>query len=108
MSAPASPRRSAMPGASVLLGASSLNREARAFTLRAFERMGYAPAASQTNFVMVDVRRDAKQFREACKREGVLIGRRFPPLDTYARVTVGTMDEMRRATEVFRKLLATA
>ena len=81
---------------------------ARAFTLRAFERMGYAPAASQTNFVMVDVRRDAKQFREACKREGVLIGRRFPPLDTYARVTVGTMDEMRRATEVFRRLLATA
>jgi histidinol-phosphate aminotransferase len=84
----------------------ALNREAREFTRRFFVDAGFTPSDSQTNFVMVDIRRDAKAFREACKAEGVLIGRDFPPLTTHARVSVGTMDEMQRATAVFRKLLA--
>ena len=46
MSAPASPRNGAMPGANGSLGASSLHREARALTgqLRAFNRMQTLPA----------------------------------------------------------------
>jgi histidinol-phosphate/aromatic aminotransferase/cobyric acid decarboxylase-like protein len=55
---------------------------------------------------MVDLRRDVRAFREACRADGVLIGRLFPPLARHARVTVGTMDEMRRATAVFRRVLA--
>ena len=82
------------------------NREAREFTSRFFTDAGYAPAPSAANFLMVDIRRDAKAFRAACKAEGVLIGRVFPPLVSHARVTFGTMDEMRRATRVFRRLLA--
>jgi histidinol-phosphate aminotransferase len=86
----------------------ALNREAREFTRRFFVDAGYAPSESQSNFVMVDVRRDAKTFREACEAQGVRIGRLFPPLLTHARVTIGTMDEMRRATDVFRRILASA
>jgi len=46
MSAPASPRNGAMPGANGSLGASSLRREARALTgqLRAFDRIQTLPA----------------------------------------------------------------
>jgi histidinol-phosphate/aromatic aminotransferase/cobyric acid decarboxylase-like protein len=36
----------------------------------------------------------------------VMVGRPFPPLKTHLRVSVGTMDEMRAATEVFKKVLA--
>lgn len=84
------------------------NREAREFTRRFFVDAGFAPSASEANFVMVDLRRDVKAFREACRVRGVAVGRLFPPLLTHARVTVGSMDEMRRATDVFRSVLRSA
>jgi histidinol-phosphate aminotransferase len=84
------------------------NREARDFTRRFFVDAGYTPGSAETNFVMVDLRRDAKAFRDGCRAAGVLVGRAFPPLHTHARVTIGTMDEMQRATAVFRKVLTSA
>lgn len=86
----------------------ALNREAREFTRRFFADAGYAPSASETNFVMVDVRRDVRAFREACRQRGIAVGRPFPPLGTHARVTIGSLDEMRQATEVFRTVLRSA
>ncbi len=74
-----------------------LNRETRAFARQAFEKLGYRVVPSYTNFMMVDVRRDAAEFQRACKERGVLIGRVFPPLVSHARISIGTMDEMRRA-----------
>jgi histidinol-phosphate aminotransferase len=85
-----------------------LNAEARLFTARAFERLGYRVAPSQANFVMVDVRRDARHFQEACRARDVLVGRPFPPLATHARVSIGTLDEMRAAVPVFERVLAEA
>jgi histidinol-phosphate aminotransferase len=85
-----------------------LNREAREFTRRFFERAGYRVAPSEANFMMIDVRRDAKAFQAACRERGVLVGRPFPPLATHARVSVGTMDEMRAAAEVFARVLGRA
>ena len=57
------------------------------------------------NFLMVDVRRDAKAFQDACKEQGVLVGRPFPPLTNYSRVSIGTLDEMRRAMDIIRRVL---
>ena len=84
-----------------------LNREARSFTLRALADCGYPAADSQANFMMTDLRRDAQPFRDACKSGGILVGRPFPPLTNYVRISVGTMDEMRQAMDVFRRVLAT-
>jgi histidinol-phosphate aminotransferase len=82
------------------------NAEARRFTLDFFRTAGFAPMESHTNFVFVDLRRPAAGFREACRGRGVLIGREFPPLEkTHVRISIGTMDEMRRATEVFAEAL---
>src|SRR6185436_2668580 len=74
-----------------------VNRETRKFTRQAFEKLGLRVVPSDTNFVMVDVHRDAAEFQRACKERGVLIGRVFPPLLSHARISIGTMDEMRRA-----------
>jgi len=65
-------------------------------------------AASATNFVMVDVGQPVEAFRSACAREGVAIGRPFPPLLTHARISIGTMDEMRRASDVFLRVLGSS
>ena len=48
----------------------------------------------------------AKAFREGCAKHKVTVGRDFPPYEKeYARISLGTMDEMKRATEVFREVL---
>jgi histidinol-phosphate aminotransferase len=83
-----------------------LNAEARAYTHRFFQDAGYAVVPSAANFLMVDIRRDPRGFADACRKLDVLVGRPFPPLKTHLRVSVGTMDEMRAATEVFRRVLA--
>jgi histidinol-phosphate aminotransferase len=82
------------------------NREAKAFTRAFFERAGFKVGPSETNFLMIDLRRDPQPVRVACRENGVAVGRPFPPLDTWLRVSIGTMDEMRQAAEVFRKVLA--
>ena len=85
------------------------NTEVRAFTMRAFDQMGYKATDSQANFLFVDLRRPAKPFRDACAQQGVLVGRDFPPYEkTHCRISIGTMDEMQRAVEVFRKVLGAA
>ena len=55
---------------------------------------------------MADVRRDIRVFQRACRNRGVEIARPFPPLLTWARITIGTMAEMQQAVEAFRGALS--
>jgi histidinol-phosphate aminotransferase len=85
------------------------NTEVRRFTLKAFADMGVTGTDSQTNFVFMDIKRPAAGFRDACRASGVLVGRDFPPFEKqYCRVSLGTMDEMRRAVAVFKQVLGGA
>jgi histidinol-phosphate aminotransferase len=81
------------------------NKDAREWTQRELASLGYPSVPSHTNFVMVDVRQDAKTFADACKAQNILVGRPFPPLNSYARISIGTMDDMHRAMDVFRHVL---
>ena len=84
------------------------NRRVRDFTINAFKEMGYEASDSQTNFLFVNVRRPAAEFRDAARDQGVLVGRDFPPLEqTHARISLGTMEEMQQAVEVFKRILET-
>jgi histidinol-phosphate aminotransferase len=84
------------------------NTAVRAFTVKALQEMGAKPAESQGNFLFVDIGRPAKDFRDACAKSGVMVGRDFPPFEkTHCRISLGTMDEMTRAIEVFRGVLKT-
>jgi histidinol-phosphate aminotransferase len=68
--------------------------------------MGFKVMDSQANFLFVEIGRPAKEFKEACARRGVLVGREFPPLqNTHARVSIGTLDEMQRAGVVIAEVL---
>jgi histidinol-phosphate aminotransferase len=87
---------------------SKRNTEVRAFTVKALQDMGAKPADSQGNFIFVDIGRPAKDFRDACAKSGVMVGRDFPPFEkTHCRISIGTMEEMKKATEVFRGALKT-
>ena len=82
------------------------NTKVRAFTIKALDEFGCKAADSQANFLLVDVGRPAKAFRDACAKQGVVVGRDFPPFEkTHVRISIGTMDEMQKAAGVFRTVL---
>jgi histidinol-phosphate aminotransferase len=82
------------------------NTEVRAFTMKVLTDLGCKCTASEGNFLFVDVHRPARDFREACAKQGVMVGRDFPPFEkTHARISIGTMDEMKKAADVFRSVL---
>ena len=83
----------------------TLNRAAKEYTRKSFESAGYTTIPSDANFMMVDIRRDTKEFQAACLARKVLVGRPFPPLTTHAHIPSGTMEEMQRAAQVFREVL---
>jgi len=86
---------------------SKRNHDARAFTMKWFSDRGYQPTDSQTNFIFVDVKRPAADFRAACAKENVVVGRNFPPYEkSHARISIGTMAEMQRAVQTFERALA--
>jgi histidinol-phosphate aminotransferase len=82
------------------------NTAARVMTAGVFREAGCRVVDSEANFIMADVRRDIRVFQQACRNRGVEIARPFPPLLTWARVSIGTMDEMRHACEAFKGALA--
>ncbi len=84
-----------------------MNREVRKFTVDAFAAAGYQVARSDANFIFVNIKREAKGFQEACRQKGVMVGRVFPPMTSWARISIGTMPEMKKAVPVFMEVLGT-
>jgi histidinol-phosphate aminotransferase len=83
------------------------NAGIRAFTIQAFKEMGYVATASQTNHIFVNLGRPASEFRAACLEQKILVGRDFPPLEqTHCRISLGSREEMEKAVQVFRRVLA--
>ncbi len=81
------------------------NRAGRDYLRRTFEGWGYTVSESHANFVFADIRQSADDFAKQCRALGVSVGRPFPPLTTWTRVSMGTEDELRQATDVFGKVL---
>jgi histidinol-phosphate aminotransferase len=83
------------------------NARIREFTVSAFRDMGFEVADSHTNHIFIDLGRPASEFRAACLEQKVRVGRDFPPLEqTHSRISLGTMEEMEKAVQVFRNVLS--
>jgi histidinol-phosphate aminotransferase len=85
---------------------SKRNDAARSFMLKWFADRGYKATDAQANFTFVDVAMPVEEFQAGCAREGVKVGRPFPPYWTHCRISIGTMEEMQRAVQVFDKVLS--
>jgi histidinol-phosphate aminotransferase len=85
------------------------NTEVRSFVVKELEGLGCKAAKSEGNFIFVDIGRSAAEFRNACANQWVNVGRDFPPYEhSHARISLGTMAEMRRAVDVFKEVLRPA
>jgi len=82
-----------------------LNKEVREQTMAELRAMGFELIPSDANFFMVNVRRDATTVGEEFRKRGILVGRKFPPMDEWLRVSVGTADDMRRFVAAFKEIV---
>ncbi len=82
------------------------NKRVRDWTQAQFKEMGFESPESDTNFIFVNIRRPAVEFRDGCRALGVAVGRDFPPMEkTYARISLGRMEDMEKAMPVFKQVL---
>src|SRR4030095_3943215 len=65
---------------------------------------GYEIIPSETNFFMVNVGKDVSAVADDFKKRKVLVGRKFPPMNNWLRVSVGTEPEMTRFMAAFKEM----
>lgn len=73
-------------------------------TIKDLRGWGYEVIPSETNFFMVDVGKDVTAVQEDFKKRKILVGRKFPPMNNWLRVSVGTEPEMVRFIAAFKEL----
>ena len=83
-----------------------LINEARAFTVQELDSLGFKTIPSQGNFIMVDVKKPVTPLIAGMKQHKVQVGRLFPTLPNYMRVTIGKRDEMDAFLSAFRQVVA--
>ena len=57
---------------------------------------------------MLDTKREAKAVIEAMAKQNVVIGRIWPVMPTYTRITVGTAQEMEHFQAAWQKVMTGA
>ena len=83
-----------------------INRDILDDTLAFLEKHNYKYVpGSQANMFMVDVKRPGLEVKQAMLAEHVAIGRVWPIMPTYVRVTVGTKEEMTKFQSAFVKVM---
>src|SRR5437773_1291069 len=83
-----------------------LTSEAKAITIDELDKMGYKTIPSQANFIMFDCKRPVVPLIQAMKQRTVEVGRLFPALPNYMRVTIGKKSEMESFLNAFKQVMA--
>jgi histidinol-phosphate aminotransferase len=70
--------------------------------------LGYKVLPSQGNFIMVHIRRPVTEVIPSFRDRGVLVGRAFPPMNDWMRVSIGLDTENAKFTSAFRQIFTGA
>ena len=79
--------------------------EAKAFTIGELDKLGYKTIPSQANFIMFDCKRPVVPLIQALKQRNVQVGRLFPALPNYMRLTIGKRSEMESFLGAFKQVM---
>jgi histidinol-phosphate aminotransferase len=85
-----------------------LNKQVRDKATGELKAMGYDVIPSQTNFFMINVKKDVTPVAAEFLKKGFVVGRKFPPMTEWLRVSVGTEDEMKGFMKAFKELFPPA
>jgi histidinol-phosphate aminotransferase len=83
-----------------------LNSETKKSVCAELDTLGYRYIPSHANFMMIDLRREVRPVIDDMRARGVEVGRLFPALPNFMRVTIGTGPEMKQFMTTFREVMA--
>jgi histidinol-phosphate aminotransferase len=83
-----------------------LNSEVKKSVCTELDRLGFSYIPSHANFMMIDVRREVRPVITGLRTRGVEVGRLFPALPNFLRVTVGTGAQMKAFLAAFKEVMA--
>ncbi|HSG09239.1 MAG TPA: aminotransferase class I/II-fold pyridoxal phosphate-dependent enzyme [Longimicrobiales bacterium] len=83
-----------------------VNEEAKAIATSTLDDLGLEHIPTQTNFIMHRINGDLQTYIDRMREAGVRVGRPFPPMTDWNRVSFGLPGEMDRWAEALRGLRA--
>jgi histidinol-phosphate aminotransferase len=79
--------------------------DTRRWLCREFEKEGRRYIPSETNFVMVDVGGDVTPVIQKFREKNIFVGRKFPSLPNWLRISIGTPEEMQAFAAALREIV---
>jgi histidinol-phosphate aminotransferase len=83
----------------------AMNTEVKKNVCGELDKLGYHYIPSHANFMMIDLRREVRPVIDAMRSRGVEVGRLFPALPNFMRVTIGTGPQMEQFLSVFKEVM---
>jgi len=82
------------------------NRESLNIVENMLDELGATYVKSNANFSFIYTGKDVSEVNQAFRAENIMVGRPFPPMNDWLRVSMAKPQEMRYFTQVYRKLLS--
>ena len=82
-----------------------INASIRRETFQWLDSNGYSYTPSESNCFLLDTKRPGKEVIDAMAKQNVFIGRIWPIMPTWVRITVGTHDEMQQFQAAYQKVM---
>lgn len=76
----------------------------RKWLTKELQALGCKTTDSQANFVMVDMGSDVKPIIAEFRKKGIQVGRKFPSMGNWLRVTIGTQEETKAFLAAFKEI----
>jgi histidinol-phosphate aminotransferase len=83
-----------------------VNGEAKAIAVRTLDGLGLEHLPTNTNFIMHRINGDLQTYIGRMREAGVRVGRPFPPMTTWNRVSFGLPEEMGRWADALKAMRA--
>ncbi|MBN3582408.1 histidinol-phosphate aminotransferase family protein [Algoriphagus aestuarii] len=80
-------------------------KEAKAMIISTLDELKLPYLKSHTNFVFFHTGRDITELNKQMASKGFIIGRPFPPLNDWCRISTGTIDEVQQYNQAIKEVL---
>ncbi len=84
------------------------NAESKEIVCKLLSETGHRYLQSHTNFVFFHTGRPIEEFQDAMKKQGILVGRPFPPYLDWCRLSMAKPPEMIKFVDAFRRIMQVA
>jgi histidinol-phosphate aminotransferase len=81
------------------------NEEAKAMITQTLNELNLPYLPSHANFVFFKSGKDIKELGEIMEKKGFIIGRAFPPLNDWCRISTGTIEEITLYNRAIKEVL---